>query len=416
MDTFPRNSSNMTWLPDGGVTTPLGFSAAAVACGIKQSGRPDLVLVTSDHDCTAAGVFTQNQVAAAPVQLDRDTLAANSQAIRAVVINAGNANASTGRPGLENARAMQRLVAEAIGCDHQQVLVMSTGVIGMQLPMDRVARGIASAVPALSPANSRVAAEAIMTTDTRPKHLSVEVHLPGGRVRIGGMAKGAGMIHPNMATLLGLITTDAIIPPAIADEMLREAVEDSFNAISIDGDTSTNDSVLLLANSASEVDVSSGEGKAIFAAALNRLCRELALMIVRDGEGATRFVEIQVTGARSKDEARRIAATIATSPLVKTAFAGGDPNWGRILMAAGRSGVALDQHRLSLGIGVEDPQELRIVAGGTPTGYAEKQAANIFAQPSFKLRLDLGLGQSLATMWTCDLTHDYVTINADYRT
>jgi glutamate N-acetyltransferase / amino-acid N-acetyltransferase len=215
---------------------------------------------------------------------------------------------------------------------------------------------------------------------------------------------------------LGLITTDAIIPSALAGEMLREAVENSFNAISIDGDTSTNDTVLLLANGASEIDVSSGEGKAIFATALSRLCRELALMIVRDGEGATRFVEIQVAGARSKDDARRIAATIATSPLVKTAFAGGDPNWGRILMAAGRSGVVLDQNRLCLGIGVEDPQELRIVAGGTPTGYAEEQAAAIFAQPSFKLRLDLRLGQSLATMWTCDLSHEYVTINADYRT
>jgi glutamate N-acetyltransferase / amino-acid N-acetyltransferase len=416
METLPRNSPNMTWLPDGGVTTPLGFSAAAVACGIKQYGRPDLVLVTSDYDCAAAGVFTQNQVAAAPVQLDRDTLAANSQAMRTVVVNAGNANAATGQPGLENARAMQRLVAGTIGCDPQQVLVMSTGVIGVQLPMDRVAQGIASVAPALSPANSRAAAEAIMTTDTRPKHLSVEVHLPGSRVRIGGMAKGAGMIHPNMATLLGLITTDAIIPSALAGEMLREAVENSFNAISIDGDTSTNDTVLLLANGASEIDVSSGEGKAIFATALSRLCRELALMIVRDGEGATRFVEIQVAGARSKDDARRIAATIATSPLVKTAFAGGDPNWGRILMAAGRSGVVLDQNRLCLGIGVEDPQELRIVAGGTPTGYAEEQAAAIFAQPSFKLRLDLGLGQSLATMWTCDLSHEYVTINADYRT
>jgi glutamate N-acetyltransferase / amino-acid N-acetyltransferase len=416
MEAFPQNSSNTSWLPDGGVTTPLGFSAAAVACGIKQSGRPDLVLVTSDHDCTAAGVFTQNQVTAAPVQLDRDTLAANSQAMRAVVINAGNANASTGRPGLENARAMQRLVAEMIGCDPQQVLVMSTGVIGVQLPMDRIAQGIASVVLALSPANSPAAAEAIMTTDTRPKHLSVEVHLPGGRVRIGGMAKGAGMIHPNMATLLGLITTDAMISPDVAAELLREAVENSFNAISIDGDTSTNDTVLLLANGASEIDISSSEGKEIFAAALNDLCHELALMIVRDGEGATRFVEIQVAGARSKDDARRIAATIATSPLVKTAFAGGDPNWGRILMAAGRSGVVLDQNRLSLWIGMEDPQELQIVAGGTPTGYAEEQAAAIFAQPSFKLRLDLGLGQSRARMWTCDLSHEYVTINADYRT
>lgn len=404
------------WVPEGSVTTPVGFQAAAVACGIKQSGRPDLVLVVSDHDCSAAGVFTQNQVAAAPVIVDRETLKQDNQALRAVVINAGNANAATGQAGLENARAMQRLVAQAAGCQEQQVLVMSTGVIGVQLPMDRVRAGIRFAAAQLSGDHGRAAAEAIMTTDTQPKHVAVAVDLPGGRVVVGGMAKGAGMIHPNMATLLGLITTDAVVPADLAGELLRQAVQDSFNAISIDGDTSTNDTVVFLANGAGGVSVVDGESQAIFAGALKKVCFELAMMIVRDGEGATKFVEIQVTGAATPDEARRIAATVATSPLVKTAFAGGDPNWGRIFMAAGRSGVTFDPGRLSLSIGVANVTELLLVDRGTPTGFAEADAAAVFAQPAFKLRLDLDSGPGSATMWTCDLSHEYVTINADYRT
>jgi glutamate N-acetyltransferase/amino-acid N-acetyltransferase len=403
-------------LPDGSITAPRGFTAAAVACGIKQSGRPDLVLVTSEFDCNAAGVFTQNQVAAAPVVVDRETLQSGDQAIRAVVINAGNANAATGPAGRENARLMQQLAGQAIGCADRQVLIMSTGVIGVQLPMDRVAAGIASAATNLSAANGQAAAEAIMTTDTRPKHLAVTVDLPEGRVTLGGMAKGAGMIHPNMATLLGLVTTDAAIPAGMANDLLREAVADSFNAISIDGDTSTNDTVLFLANGASGVTVAGQEALAAFAKALNTVCHELAMMIVRDGEGATKLVEIQVTGAGTRDEARLIAATIATSPLVKTAFAGGDPNWGRIFMAAGRSGVTFDPNQLSLSVGVESAGELQLVARGTPMVFSEATAAAVFAQPSFKLRLDLGAGIAGATMWTCDLSHDYVTINADYRT
>jgi glutamate N-acetyltransferase / amino-acid N-acetyltransferase len=410
------NNDLYHWFPAGGVTTPVGFKAAAVACGIKQSGRPDLVLMAAGSDCNAAGVFTRNQVAAAPVIVDKETLAHNNRAMKAIVINAGNANASTGQLGIDNTRAMQRLAAEAIGCETQQVLVMSTGVIGVQLPMDRVAQGISVAAGQLSETGGQAAAEAIMTTDTRPKHLAVEIAIPGGRVRIGGMAKGAGMIHPNMATLLGVITTDAIIPAELLSDLLHDAVEGSFNAISIDGDTSTNDTVLLLANGASGVEIGTADGRSIFAGALNALCHDLAMMIVRDGEGATKFVEIQVVNAPTKAEARQIAATIATSPLVKTAFAGGDPNWGRIFMAAGRSGVVFDQNRLGLGIGTDDPSELAIVEMGTPTGYSEAEAAAIFAQPAFKLRLDLASGTAGATIWTCDFSHEYVTINADYRT
>ena len=403
-------------VPDGSVTSPQGFVAAAVAAGIKQSGRPDLVLVAADRDCAAAGVFTRNRVAAAPVLLDRATLAAGRAALRGVLINAGNANACTGEPGLADAREMQRLAAAALGTRPEQLLVMSTGVIGVPLPMTRVAAGVAALAPLLSAGGGLAAAEAIMTTDTRPKRAAVVVDLPDGQVTIGGMAKGAGMIHPDMATLLGVLTTDAVVAPDVLDSSLREAVAASFNAISIDGDTSTNDSIVLFANGAVGVAVADDESRARFAAALTDLCVQLAQMIVRDGEGATRFVTLVVSGAASTVDARRMADTIATSPLVKTAFAGGDPNWGRIMMAAGRSGAALDPARLALSVIAPGAPPLQLVRGGTPTGYAEADAAAVFAQPEFTVHLDLGLGDGAATLWTTDLSHEYVSINADYRT
>ena len=408
---------NHHWsVPDGSVTSPQGFIAAAVAAGIKQSGRPDLVLVAADRDCAAAGVFTRNRVAAAPVLLDRATLAAGPAALRGVLINAGNANACTGEPGLADAREMQRLAAAALGTRPEQLLVMSTGVIGVPLPMTRVAAGVAALAPLLSAGGGLAAAEAIMTTDTRPKRAAVVVDLPDGQVTIGGMAKGAGMIHPDMATLLGVLTTDAVVAPGVLDSSLREAVAASFNAISIDGDTSTNDSIILFANGAVGVAVADDESRARFAAALTDLCVQLAQMIVRDGEGATRFVTLVVSGAASTVDARRVADTIATSPLVKTAFAGGDPNWGRIMMAAGRSGAALDPARLALSVIAPGAPPLQLVRGGTPTGYAEADAAAVFAQPEFTVHLDLGLGDGAATLWTTDLSHEYVSINADYRT
>ena len=408
---------NHHWsVPDGSVTSPQGFVAAAVAAGIKQSGRPDLVLVAADRDCAAAGVFTRNRVAAAPVLLDRATLAAGRAALRGVLINAGNANACTGEPGLADAREMQRLAAAALGTRPEQLLVMSTGVIGVPLPMTRVAAGVAALAPLLSAGGGLAAAEAIMTTDTRPKRAAVVVDLPDGQVTIGGMAKGAGMIHPDMATLLGVLTTDAVVAPDVLDSSLREAVAASFNAISIDGDTSTNDSIVLFANGAVGVAVADDESRARFAAALTDLCVQLAQMIVRDGEGATRFVTLVVSGAASTVDARRMADTIATSPLVKTAFAGGDPNWGRIMMAAGRSGAALDPARLALSVIAPGAPPLQLVRGGTPTGYAEADAAAVFAQPEFTVHLDLGLGDGAATLWTTDLSHEYVSINADYRT
>jgi glutamate N-acetyltransferase/amino-acid N-acetyltransferase len=348
--------------------------------------------------------------------VDRETLAADNSCLRAVVINSKNANACTGDLGLANARATQQIAAVALGCEANQILVLSTGVIGVQLPMAKLEAGIVAGAKGLAKENGRLAAEAIMTTDTHPKHLAVRVALPGGSVTIGGMAKGAGMIHPNMATMLAVLTTDAAVAPDVLDGLLRTAVNRSFNRISIDGDTSTNDTILLLANGMSGTAVTDPDSIAQFGAALNQLCTALAHMIVRDGEGATKFVEIQVTGANSEADAHQIANTIATSPLVKTAFAGSDANWGRLLMAAGRAGVPFDQTKINLWIGVRQADELQLVANGTPTEYQEAQAAAVFAEPEFIVRLDLGVGEETAVVWTTDLSHDYVSINADYRT
>jgi glutamate N-acetyltransferase/amino-acid N-acetyltransferase len=403
-------------VPDGTVTSPAGFTAVAVAAGLKKENQLDLAIVVSESDCSCAAMFTQNQVVAAPVIVDRETLAVNNSRLRAVVINAKNANACTGEPGLANARATQQIAAQALGCQANQILVLSTGVIGVQLPLAKLEAGIVTGAKGLAKENGRLAAEAIMTTDTYPKHLAVQVDLPGGLVTIGGMAKGAGMIHPNMATMLAVLTTDAAVAPDVLDGLLRTAVNRSFNRISIDGDTSTNDTILLLANGVSGTAVTDPDSIAQFGAALNQLCLALAHMIVRDGEGASKFVEIQVTGAKSEADAYQIANTIATSPLVKTAFAGSDANWGRLLMAAGRAGVPFDQTKINLWIGVRQPDELQLVANGTPTEYQEAEAAAVFAEPEFIVRLDLAMGGETAVVWTTDLSHDYVSINADYRT
>jgi glutamate N-acetyltransferase/amino-acid N-acetyltransferase len=401
----------MEFIADGTVTTARGFVAGAVAAGVKQSGNLDVCVVASERDCTGTAVFTLNQVAAAPVLVDKTTLAQNKMRLRAVVANAGNANACTGEQGMANAREMQRVTAVALDCDPEQVLVLSTGVIGVQLPMDKIEAGITKAAQDLSADNGILATQAIMTTDTKPKHLAVQVDLSGGTVTVGGMAKGSGMIHPNMATMLGVLTTDAAVEAGMLDQVLKTAVNLSFNRITVDGDTSTNDTVILLANGASGVPVDE-EGLEVFQGAVTAVCTELAKMIVRDGEGASKFVEIRVTGTATEAEAHQIANTIATSPLVKTAFAGGDPNWGRILAAAGRAGVMFEQHECALWIG----NGLQLLYKGTPTDFSEDEAAAVFAQPDITLHLSVGTGTGEATVWTCDLTHDYVTINADYRT
>jgi len=403
-------------VPGGSVTTPQGFLANAISCGFKKEGLLDLALLYSEFDCAAAAVFTQNQVAAAPVLVDRETLAANNSSIRAVVANTGTANACTGAPGVEAARQTQTTAADVLNCHFNQVFVLSTGVIGVPLPMDKMRRGLGQAAQGLDSSKGPVAARAIMTTDTRPKSFALRVPLPGGDVTIGGIAKGAGMIHPNMATMLAIITTDAAVQPALLQELLTEAVQVSFNCISVDGDTSTNDTVLLLANGTSQLDIKDEESQALFSAGLKRVCLELAQMIVRDGEGASKFVKILVSGASEAGQARAIASTIATSPLVKTALAGSDPNWGRIMMAAGRAGVFLDQSRVALKVSNPGQPPLTMVENGTPTAYQEADAVAIFSKVEINLHLDLQLGNVEATMWTTDLSHDYVTINGDYRT
>jgi glutamate N-acetyltransferase/amino-acid N-acetyltransferase len=406
----------MQQLDNGSVTSPAGFRAGSVAAEIKYPDRPDLTLVVSERPCPAAGVFTQNQVAAAPVLVSRANLEAERTAIRAVAANAGNANACTGEQGLADARAMAEEAAAVLDCAPEQVLLLSTGVIGVPLPMEKIRSGVKRAAQILTPDGGALAARAIMTTDTHPKQMALRVELSGGPVTIGGMAKGAGMIHPNMATMLGLLTTDAVIPVDILEGMLATAVSQSFNRISVDGDTSTNDTVFLLANGASGVAAQTAADQEKVGEAITAVCVALAQMIVRDGEGATKFVTLRVTGAASPAAAHRVAETIATSPLVKTAFAGGDANWGRILAAAGRAGVAFDQTRTGLWIAAPDEKPLQLVAKGTPTAYAEADAARIFAEAEIEVTLQIGDGSGDATMWTTDLTHDYVTINADYRT
>ena len=406
----------MQILADGGVTAPQGFEAAASACGLKPSGAPDLALLVSERECSGAGVFTLNRLPAAPVILDRETLQSNSDRLRGVVTNSGVANACTGPDGLEAAREMQRLAAESLSCDPEQVLVLSTGMIGVQLDVAKLEKGIRQSVARLSKQNGSAAAEAIMTTDTRPKQVALSLELPGGTVTIGGMAKGAGMIHPNMATLLAVLTSDAQVAAPVLQRLLQGAVDRSFNRISVDGDTSTNDSVLMLTNGASSVELESEVALARFTEALDRVCLTLAHEIVRDGEGASKLLTLSVVGAPDEEAAVRVAKTIATSLLVKTALAGGDPNWGRVLAAAGRAGLELDPSRLALWIGSERLGELQLVEAGEAADWEEADAKTILAGAEITMRLDLGLGEASATVWTCDLTHEYVSINADYRT
>lgn len=406
----------MNKLPVGHITSASGFRAAAIACGLKSSGSLDLALLLSEKDCCGAGMFTLNQFPAAPVILDKETLANNPNGLRGIVANAGIANACTGLSGLEDARATQRVAARSLGCAPEAILVLSTGVIGVPLDMPKISSGIQAASQRLSIKNGLEAAKAIMTTDTHPKHIAYSIPFPEGEVVIGGIAKGAGMIHPNMATMLALLTTDANIQAESLLELLQQSVDESFNRISIDGDTSTNDTVLILANGASGVPIQTEDRLRIFTQALKNVCRSLAQAIVRDGEGASKFVTIEVIQAGTKAEARSIAQTIATSPLVKTAFAGGDPNWGRILAAAGRAGVQLDPSRIGLWVGSESGDELQLVADGSPLPYDDSLAEAIFQASEFIVRLSLGMGKSALTYWTCDLTHEYISINADYRT
>ena len=400
-----------------------GFDAAGVAAGIKKAGALDVALIACPTPCRAAAVFTQNAFPAAPVLYDRRLLAFNPEGVHGVVINAGCANACTGVAGEANAHMTAEAAERALSAGDHTMFVMSTGVIGVQLPMEKLIDALPAAAQNLRGDGWLDAAMAIMTTDTRPKLASRTVEIQDVTVTLTGVAKGAGMIHPDMATMLSVIVTDACISQPRLQKALHAAVAHSFNCISIDGDTSTNDTVLLLANGAAghgEI-VAEDDDYAAFVTALTGLSTELAQAIVRDGEGATKFVTIRVQGAQDDAAARRVANTIATSPLVKTAFFGSDANWGRILAAAGRAGIELDPACCRLFIaGGPDASlrgpELQLVEGGMPVEYAEADAAAIFAQPEIDVRLTLGPGDGQAAVWTSDLSHDYVTINGDYRT
>jgi glutamate N-acetyltransferase/amino-acid N-acetyltransferase len=392
------------------ITAALGFRAAAAACGIKAEGL-DLALIVADWGCSAAAVFTTNRAQAAPVLVSREHLATGQA--RAVVVNAGCANAGTGEQGLADAREMAATAARELGCRPWEVVVASTGVIGVNLPMDKVRAGIAQAAPFLSREAGADAARAILTTDTRPKEVVVEFRVGGETARIGAMAKGSGMIAPNMATMLAFFTTDAAIAPHLLHRALREAVGESLNRITVDGDTSTNDMAVVLASGALSVRAILEEGRDYdaFRWALTEASRQIAALIIRDGEGATRVAEVRVEGAQLESEADRIARTVAESPLVKTALHGGDPNWGRILAAVGRSGVEVDMSQVDLFLG-----DVWVAEGGRARVYDEALARKAVLEDPIRIRIRLrGAGRATGWMWTCDLTHGYVDINAHYR-
>jgi len=390
-----------------GVTAAKGFKASGVACGLKKTGALDLAMIASDADCACAGVFTTNRVQAAPVLYDQELLSKNRDAIRAVVINSGCANACTGDPGLNDTRETAKAAASALGCRADQVLVLSTGVIGVRLNMDKIHAGIANASKYLAYDGGNDASKAIMTTDTRQKQFAIH----NSQFAIGGMAKGAGMIHPNMATLLSVITTDAKISAQHLDRALRVAVNQSFNRISVDGDMSTNDTLLVLANGKSGKEIKEEPELREFTEALTQVAQDLAKQVARDGEGATKFVELVVSGASEEADAVRVAKAIANSPLVKTAIYGADANWGRVVCAAGYSGVAVEPAKMKLWFG-----DVNVFANGTPTNYREEDSTAALTGADVCIRLDLGMGDASTTVWTCDLSHDYVTINGKYRT
>ena len=382
--------------------------------GIRKANRRDLTVVTLDAGASVAGVFTANRFCAAPVQLCREHLAAGGD-VRAILVNTGNANAGTGADGLARARSTCAALARLLGCRPEQVLPFSTGVIMETLPHERIEAALPAALADARPDHWADAAEAIMTTDTVPKAASLTVQLGGRTVTVTGISKGAGMIHPNMATMLGFVATDAAIDPALMQQLVREAADESFNCITIDGDTSTNDSFVLIAThragNAPVRDLESGDGR-LLRDAVVEVSRRLAQAIVRDGEGATKFITVRVEGGASVAECRQVAYAIGHSPLVKTAFFASDPNLGRILAAVGYAGIAdLDQTRIDLFL-----DDVHVVeGGGRRPSYREEDGQRVMKQSEITVRVDLHRGAAAATVWTCDLSYDYVKINADYR-
>ena len=394
-----------------GVTFPQGFKAAGVKAGIKKSGNLDVAVIYTEKAAAVAGTFTQNAVAAAPVFASKAVVKTGTA--HAITANAGCANACTGEQGEKDAKAMQQITAEALGCEPSDVIVASTGVIGVNLPMDKMEKGIKQAVAELDENGSEKAGNAIITTDTYSKTCTAEVTLGGRKVRLGAIAKGSGMIQPNMATMLCFITTDANIESSLLQKALSEVVEVSFNMISIDGDMSTNDMAIVLANGAAGNDkiTTEGEDYEAFKAALQEMCQALAKRIAADGEGATKFLTVNVKGTKSFADAKTIAMSVAKSPLVKTAFFGEDPNWGRVICAVGYAGVPMDPQKTVVKFG-----EIPVYANGVGAEFDEEALRKVMAEHDIVIDIDMGAGEEEATVWTCDFSYEYVKINGEYHT
>ena len=401
----------------GGVTAAKGFKAAAAAAEIKYKGRTDMAMVYSEVPCVAAGTFTTNVVKAAPVKWDQNVVY-NHPSAQAVICNSGIANACTGAEGYGYCKATADAASEILGIPAASVLVASTGVIGMQIPIDRIVNGVKAMAPKLdgSLEAGTEAAKAIMTTDTRPKEVSITVDIDGTPVTIGGMCKGAGMIHPNMATMLCFVTTDVLIKKKLLTTAFKEVIDDSFNMISVDGDTSTNDTAIVLANGKAENKIidSKNESYETFKRALGHVCTELAKMIAGDGEGCTALIEATVCNAKTRDDARTLAKSIVTSSLTKAAVFGHDANWGRILAAMGYSGVDFDPEIVDIFVSSNNGR-LQLVKDGIATDYSEDEATSILSGNPVIITADIKKGGETATAWGCDLTLEYVKINADYR-
>ncbi len=407
-----RGRGTSKWLEiPGGVTAPVGFLAGGSHCGIKKEGNLDLAIIFSERPTTSAGMFTRNLVKAAPVLYSQKIMSGSFA--RAVVINSGNANAVTGEQGGYDAETMARATAESLGLAPEQVAVASTGTIGRPLPMEKVVQGIKGLAPSLSRNGGDDAARAIMTTDTYPKTVAVKASLSNGEIVIGGMAKGVGMICPDLATLLVFITTDARIEAAFLSRALKSAVEDSFNSMTVDGDMSTNDTVIAMANGASDTPLIDklSDDYCAFHSALHHVCAKLAELLIKDGEGATKLIRVNVVGATLKTDAQQIAKTIANSLLVKTAIFGNDANWGRIIAAVGRAGVKMNPDIVDIRL-----DDLMFLQAGRPLNFDEARAKELLSKKEMTFTVNLHLGGESATVLTCDLSYDYVKINASYRT
>jgi glutamate N-acetyltransferase / amino-acid N-acetyltransferase len=403
-----KETKMFQFIDNGSVTSPKGFKAAGIYCGIKKS-KKDLALIYSELPCIAAGTFTLNKVKAAPLLISKKIIE-NGNEVKAVLVNSGNANACTGVEGYSDAIESQKKCAEILNINPVEVLISSTGVIGQRLPMHALLTGIDKIIPSLSELGGIDSAQAIMTTDKVMKSFAVKIQLTNGEVNLGGICKGSGMIAPNMATMLAFLTTDARIEKELLNKIFKYSIDNSFNKISVDGETSTNDMCIIMANGASEISIKNPEDIELFSSAFNAICITMATSIISDGEGATKLVTINVKNAKTQLDADLVGKSIANSPLVKTAIAGEDANWGRIMSAAGQSGADIDPEKISISF-----DGLKILSQNYKLTLDEELASKILAQKEFEINIDLGSGKENSTWWTCDFTEEYIRINADYR-